>query len=170
MDTALFFSLLSFILFLILYHLQFIKLALLAFASLANQTVGDALADALLVLCVLHLLEISIQQWHSMYTDLPNLTTKVSVQDRSILETNHDDSRLIQPARLQAAIDQALLSFPSTSTRAFVRPSGTEDVVRVYAEAPTLSETRALNLTVAQAVFDLAHGTGTRPSSSSVLP
>ena len=39
------------------------------------------------------------------------------------------------PAGLQAAIDALVAAVPQG--RSFVRPSGTEDVVRVYAEAAT---------------------------------
>ena len=49
------------------------------------------------------------------------------------------------------------------SGRAFVRPSGTEDVVRVYAEAATRRDADALALEVRRAVFDLAGGLGERP-------
>lgn len=45
-----------------------------------------------------------------------------------------------------------------------MRPSGTEDVVRVYAEASTQEQADALALAVQQAVFDLADGTGGRPA------
>ena len=48
--------------------------------------------------------------------------------------------------------------------RCFVRPSGTEDVVRVYAEARTQADADALALVAAQAVYDIAGGVGDRPS------
>ena len=58
--------------------------------------------------------------------------------------------RVSAPAGLQDKIDAIVAKFPSTS-RSFVRPSGTEDVVRVYAETPDKQEdTDAL----AQAVVD----------------
>jgi phosphoacetylglucosamine mutase len=47
--------------------------------------------------------------------------------------------------------------------RAFVRPSGTEDVVRVYAEAATQEQARKLAHEVARAVHQLAGGVGTPP-------
>lgn len=45
-----------------------------------------------------------------------------------------------------------------------VRPSGTEDVVRVYAEADTQTNADKLALEVAMAVFRLAGGVGSTPS------
>lgn len=42
---------------------------------------------------------------------------------------------LIEPAELQAKINEIVHDYQQT-VRAFVRPSGTEDVCRIYAEAP----------------------------------
>ena len=47
--------------------------------------------------------------------------------------------------------------------RACVRPSGTEDVVRVYAEAAEQAAADALAAAVARAVHDHAGGVGARP-------
>lgn len=47
-----------------------------------------------------------------------------------------------------------------------MRPSGTEDVVRVYAEAATQADADALCLKAMQAVHDIAGGVGERPSSA----
>ena len=44
-----------------------------------------------------------------------------------------------------------------------MRPSGTEDVVRVYAEASGQAAADALALEIARAVHDLAGGVGARP-------
>lgn len=46
-----------------------------------------------------------------------------------------------------------------------MRPSGTEDVVRVYAEAATREDADALCLKAMQAVYDVAGGVGERPAS-----
>ena len=43
------------------------------------------------------------------------------------------------------------------------RPSGTENVVRVYAEAETMEQTLALALEVERIVYDCAKGVGERP-------
>ena len=44
------------------------------------------------------------------------------------------------------------------------RPSGTEDVVRVYAESDTQENTDRLALEVANAVYEMAGGVGDKPS------
>ena len=49
------------------------------------------------------------------------------------------------------------------SGRAFVRPSGTEDVVRVYAEASSQEAADKLALNVARQVYKVAGGVGECP-------
>ena len=51
----------------------------------------------------------------------------------------------------------------ATAGRAFVRPSGTEDVVRVYAEAQTQQAADKLAQQVASHVHELAAGIGAAP-------
>ena len=46
-----------------------------------------------------------------------------------------------------------------------MRPSGTEDVVRVYAEATTQEAADKLALDVARQVHKVAEGVGEQPSS-----
>ena len=86
---------------------------------------------------------------------------RASSSSESVAETRPNAGRLVAPAALQARIDA--LAASHKSGRAFVRPSGTEDVVRVYAEAATRRDADALALEVRRAVFDLAGGLGERP-------
>ena len=105
-------------------------------------------------------------QWASMYRDLPVAQFTVRVKDRFALKTSEvtkrrrqygmsghvtepcasttttpstvllqDETRLLAPAGLQPRIDECLAAHPGS--RAFFRPSGTEDVVRGYIEAPS---------------------------------
>uniref|UniRef100_A0A8C8H3N3 Phosphoacetylglucosamine mutase n=1 Tax=Oncorhynchus tshawytscha TaxID=74940 RepID=A0A8C8H3N3_ONCTS len=57
------------------------------------------------------------------------------VADRRVIDTTDAERRTVSPAGLQEAIDS--LVNKHRQARSFVRPSGTEDVVRVYAEADT---------------------------------
>ena len=101
--------------------------------QLINQTVGDALSDLLLVEVVLAHKSYSGVEWDSLYVDLPNRLVKVVVVDRHIFKTEDTERRLVSPPGLQAKIDELVRRYEAG--RSFVRPSGTEDVVRVYAEA-----------------------------------
>ena len=72
-------------------------------------------------------------EWDSLYADLPNRLVKVVVSNRNAFRTEDAVHRLVSPVGLQARIDELVKKYDGS--RSFVRPSGTEDVVRVYAEA-----------------------------------
>lgn len=57
------------------------------------------------------------------------------VADRRVIDTTDAERKAVTPAGLQDSIDALVKTYKQA--RAFVRPSGTEDVVRVYAEADT---------------------------------
>jgi phosphoacetylglucosamine mutase len=139
--------------------------ALLAASRLANQAVGDAIGDLLLVAALLLRATPAsadpIEHWAQLYAELPSRQGKVSVGDRSAIRTTADETRATAPAGLQEKIDEICNRF-GAHARAFVRPSGTEDIVRTYAEADTRAQCDALELEVARAVFDLAGGVGVR--------
>lgn len=77
-------------------------------------------------------------EWDSLYVDLPNRLVKVVVADRVAFKTEDAERRLTSPPGLQAKIDELVRRYEGG--RSFVRPSGTEDVVRVYAEATVRSQ------------------------------
>lgn len=52
-----------------------------------------------------------------------------------MIDTTDAERRAVSPAGLQEAIDGLVKKY--RQARSFVRPSGTEDIVRVYAEADT---------------------------------
>uniref|UniRef100_A0A8C5APB9 Phosphoacetylglucosamine mutase n=1 Tax=Gadus morhua TaxID=8049 RepID=A0A8C5APB9_GADMO len=110
--------------------------------DLINQTVGDAISDMLLIEAILAIKGMTVQQWDAIYTDLPNRQLKVKVSDRRVIDTKDAERKTVSPAGLQEAIDR--LVERHQDGRSFVRPSGTEDVVRVYSEAAT-QVTRLLN-------------------------
>ena len=106
--------------------------------AVINQTVGDALSDMLLVEAILTHKSYSGEEWDSLYMDLPNRLVKVVVGDRHAFQTEDAERRLVSPKGLQAKIDDLVRRYEGG--RSFVRPSGTEDVVRVYAEATIRSQ------------------------------
>ncbi|KAI0335194.1 phosphoacetylglucosamine mutase [Cubamyces sp. BRFM 1775] len=125
---------------------------LISLTQVINQTVGDALSDMLLVEVVLTHKSYSGLEWDSLYVDLPNRLVKVVVPNRSIFKTEDAERRLVSPPGLQAKIDDLVRRYEGG--RAFVRPSGTEDVVRVYAEATVRSQADELAFRVAGLVYD----------------
>lgn len=119
-------------------------------SELINQTVGDAVSDMLLVETILRARGWGVQQWHNSYSDLPCRQLKIAVPDRSMITTTDAERKCVTPAGLQEDIDSLVKKY--SSGRSFVRPSGTENVVRVYAEADSQENADQLAAEVAQAV------------------
>ncbi|KAL1513777.1 hypothetical protein ABEB36_003142 [Hypothenemus hampei] len=136
-------------------------LRLINIIDIINETVGDAISDMLLVETILHDKGWDIRQWEAAYTDLPNKLLKVTVQDRTVVTTTDAERKCVTPKGLQEEIDRIVSKYPKG--RCFVRPSGTEDVLRVYTEAATKEECDKLGIEVAKVVYDLAGGIGNPP-------
>ena len=111
---------------------------LLAFSELINQAVGDALSDMLLVEIILAHRGWGAPEWDAAYNDLPNRLFKVEVPNRMMFVATDAERRLESPPGLQKMMDDSVSKY--RMGRAFVRPSGTEDCVRVYAEAQSNAE------------------------------
>lgn len=139
---------------------------LLAAHQLINQATGDAMSDLLFVEVLLIQRNWSITEWDRIYHDLPSRQTKVHVADRRVLQADDaDDAKLLAPEPLRLAVDDAVQAFSATQGRGFVRASGTEDAVRVYAEAQTQADADALALQLAKLVHQHAGGVGAEPTS-----
>lgn len=134
---------------------------LLLTIDLINETVGDAISDMLLVETILHTKGWDLSDWRSQYEDLPNLQKKVQVQDRNVFETRDAERICVKPEGLQERIDEVVKNYKRG--RSFVRPSGTEDVVRVYAEAENEDDVKLLAAQVQIIVYEMANGVGDKP-------
>ena len=106
-----------------------------AVTRVINQAVGDAISDMLFVLAALRVLDLDLYSWDRLYSDLPSKQVKmaVSATQKAQIVCSEDESFVVSPAELQRGLQEAMQRVPMG--RVFVRPSGTEDVVRVYAEA-----------------------------------
>ncbi|KAA1068469.1 Phosphoacetylglucosamine Mutase [Puccinia graminis f. sp. tritici] len=133
---------------------------LLSLAGLINQTVGDSMSDMLLVETILNARGWGMAEWDAKYEELPNRLVKVIVSDRHAFVTEDAERVLVKPDGMQLKINQIVANYPSA--RSFVRPSGTEDCVRVYAEAGTKEATDELAYKVAGMVFEFC-GKGEKP-------
>ncbi|KAM7258611.1 hypothetical protein ACFE04_014352 [Oxalis oulophora] len=112
-------------------------LRLLATSKLINQAVGDALSGVLLVEAILKHMGWSIHKWSELYQDLPSRMLKVVVKDRTAVVTTNAETEVVKPAGIQDAINTEI---------------GTEDILRVYAEASTQEEADSLANSVAKLV------------------
>lgn len=121
-----------------------------AAVRLINQATGDAISDILMVEAVLAIKGWSFDHWDGLYKDYPSRQSAVKVKDRTLCKPRWDETRLVEPSGLQDDIDGAVKAFKGG--RAFVRPSGTEDVVRIYAEAQQDADADSLEQKVADAI------------------
>lgn len=121
--------------------------------DVVNSTVGDAISDMLAVECVLADRDWDCAAWLACYVDLPNRLGKVAVKDRTMVTTTDAERKVVTPDGLQQGIDTIVAKFEKG--RSFVRPSGTEDCVRVYSEAATRAGADDLNKEVSELVVKL---------------
>lgn len=121
-----------------------------ALVELINQTVGDAISDMLLVEVILRSRQWGADDWDGAYEDLPNKLLKVTVKDRFAFKTEDAERKLVSPVGLQGKIDNEVAKYKGA--RSFVRASGTEDAVRVYAECALAPELDKLATAVARLV------------------
>eukprot|EP01120_Amphizonella_sp_Union-15-10_P002362 TRINITY_DN1254_c0_g1_i1.p1 TRINITY_DN1254_c0_g1~~TRINITY_DN1254_c0_g1_i1.p1 ORF type:complete len:535 (-),score=76.77 TRINITY_DN1254_c0_g1_i1:109-1713(-) len=126
---------------------------LLSIFTLINPCIGDALGDMLLVETILRHKKWTLGDWYNLYVDLPNTLIAQKVKDRMLIKTTDAERRVSAPLGLQEKIDALVSKF--RRGRSFVRPSGTEDIVRIYAEAETKEGADALASGVALAVCDV---------------
>jgi phosphoacetylglucosamine mutase len=132
------------------------------FSNMVNQTVGDAISDMLMVETILHLLNMKIMDWVNLYHDLPSVQSKMKVKDRTVITTSEDETQVLKPEGIQEKLNDCMKKYKDSRT--FIRPSGTEDVVRIYAEAETEEDSKNLAFEVSLIIFDYLGGVGDRPS------
>ena len=104
-----------------------------AFLKMSNTVVGDSVANMLMIESILYDRDMTVQEFAQIYEENPARLYKIKVQDKGNFKTIEDESRLIEPAEVQADIDSLVSQV--TEGKAFVRPSGTEDICRLYCEA-----------------------------------
>lgn len=92
-----------------------------------------------------------IPSWHAIYTDLPSKQLKVPVKNKYIVLCSDDETYVLSPQTLQDELNKLMKNVPLG--RCFVRPSGTEDVMRVYAEGQTQKVADSLAADALQAIL-----------------
>lgn len=138
--------------------------------ALVNQSVGDAMSDMLLVDAILYLRGWDLSTWAQLYSDLPSKQAKVKVADRTVILTNDNETAATAPEALQTALQSAMDAMASQENagngpkpRCFVRPSGTEDAVRVYAESNSQRGADSLASEAMMLIYKLCGGVGEPP-------
>jgi len=104
----------------------------------------------LLIEAILYDLDMSIKDFDQIYKESPSRMYKIKVADRSKFTITEDESRLTNPLDLQAEIDHAIQKVQDG--KAFVRPSGTEDILRLYCEAKDLEQMTSMSEELIEAI------------------
>jgi phosphoacetylglucosamine mutase len=125
---------------------------LLLFGQLLSQSCGDAIANLFAIEYALRRLGLDFRRWLELYNDLPSKQLKVGSSNHRVVHTIPNETKATAPTGLQEAIDAAVKAYGGALGRAFVRPSGTEPIIRVYAEAATQEQCDALAAAVVAAV------------------
>lgn len=102
--------------------------------ALFNQLIGDAVMNLIGVSYLLKKTKTSIVQFKNLFKDRESELIKIHVKNKNIYKTNHDQSQLLEPVETVNAIGRIMNHNAFKGCRAFVRPSGTEDVLRLYVE------------------------------------
>ncbi len=121
-----------------------------AMLDIINPAIGDAFSDLLLCEAILHMYDWSYENWDTLlYTDYPSVQSKKYINDHTFrrrMRTTPDETRLEEPKEMQDALDALVAK--TEGRRTFVRASGTEDVIRVYAESPSQADAEELATSV----------------------
>lgn len=118
-----------------------------------DPCVGDALANFLVLKATLKSLSDLTK-----YKENHSRQLTVKIKDKNVIKVDQDNC-VLEPD-IQKKIDEQVLRFKG---RAFVRPSGTEDLVRVFAECPDQMNCDKLALNVAEIVYENCEGIGPHP-------
>jgi len=96
-----------------------------------HPTIGDGIMDMFAVLFILQEMKLNAEDWKNFYLEYPYSLFKMEVTNKDEFLTTKNELRLTAPETLQNYID----AICEEGTRAFVRPSGTENYLRVYVES-----------------------------------
>jgi phosphoacetylglucosamine mutase len=110
--------------------------------DLSNQLVGDAIGLIIGIKYMLDEMGFSVWDMFRLYERLESKTYRLAVSDRNLYKTTWDGTKLLEPIEISQKIDTLLEQFKSH--RAFLRPSGTENCLRLYVEGYDLDSVENL--------------------------
>jgi phosphoacetylglucosamine mutase len=102
--------------------------------TLYHPNIGDGVLDLYSTLYILQTLEMNVQDWRQLYTEKHVKMSKIEVPDKNLFSCTPNELELVEPAHIQHYIGRLKAAAPYPF-RAFVRASGTENVVRLFVES-----------------------------------
>ena len=104
------------------------------FIALFNSITSDGVSNLLVIESIMKSMNLSIKDVYDFYNEIPYKIVDIKMKYRKFI-TNEDDSKIIEPKNMQIIIDE--LSNKYANSKIYVRPTGTEDCLRVYVESET---------------------------------
>jgi len=101
-------------------------------SMLNNEVVGDGVSGIFCVKYFLKCLNMNHIEWYNKVQKNNFILYKKEVEDKEIYITNTIGDRLIEPNKLQNELDILMEKY---NCFCFIRPSGTENVIRIYIES-----------------------------------
>lgn len=124
-------------------------------SKVLSQVVGDAIGNMLVIQYVLACCSYSLNDWLELYEDYYTVQDKLYV-DRDAYETTDYGRILVKPCVIQCIIDDITKKYMHHKPRAFVRPSGTENCVRLYVEGTNEECVSMINSKITDAILSNA--------------
>ena len=131
-------------------YMKFLEFYISA-CKLSNPSVGDAICGFLLFELALCYLKKDYKDTLAMYKDLESLTSKIAVKTKENLKVNDIEDKVVQPEGLQKAIEEVIEKHKGK--KAFLRASGTENVLRLHVEAETQEQVKDITAEVRELVI-----------------
>lgn len=126
-------------------------------SQMFDPSIGDAFANFLIC-------EVLADFDTELYDEFPTQNLVVRVKDKSILIMDAKNE-VVEPQGVQKRINDLIKKFRG---KGFVRPSGTEDCIRVHVEARRQMVADELCVNIGQVVYDMCEGIGNCPEISYV--
>ncbi len=121
--------------------------------QLFHPVIGDGVMDLFATLYILQELNWNVQDWSNIYTEYPSKLGKCSILDKDIFKSSDNELELIEPQYIQEYITYLCME-SIDKCRAFVRASGTENVVRLYVESHDQDTTNLVHQEITQFIED----------------
>ena len=97
-----------------------------------NTIIGDAIMNMIGIKHIIDKMDLKLDQLNEIFVKRYSKQVKLTVKDKSIYKPSHDQTELIEPKVVADNIRLIMKEYEGC--RAFVRPSGTEDILRLYVE------------------------------------
>ena len=104
------------------------------FIALFNSITSDGVSNLIVIESIMKSMNLSIKDVYDFYNEIPYKIVDIKMKYSKFI-TNEDDSKIIEPKNMQIIIDE--LSNKYANSKIYVRPTGTEDYLRVYVESET---------------------------------